>query len=95
MSQQQMVKPVPPKRPVCKCGGGRVKVDVLIWGDLGASVLAPERLFVRAALTGQKAECADVPGRAERWELMFRSGAVDVAVAANPPAVGQMMWRDW
>ena len=34
VSQPKMVKPVPPRRLVCKCGGGRRTVNVLIRGDL-------------------------------------------------------------
>ena len=58
-----MVKPVPPKRLVCRCGGGRAKVDVLIWGDLfqcvGVGVGATS--FVRAVLMGQKSAEVVVP----------------------------------
>ncbi|WEW73742.1 hypothetical protein Nanz197_95 [Mycobacterium phage Nanz197] len=58
-----MVKPVPPKRLVCKCGGGRTKVNVLIWGDLsqcvGVGVGATS--FVRAVLMGQKSAEVVVP----------------------------------
>lgn len=39
VSQQQMVKPVPPKRAVCKRGGGRGKVYVLTWGGLFQRVI--------------------------------------------------------
>jgi len=63
VSQQQMVKPVPPKRSMCKCGGGRGKVNVLIWGDLfrcvgdGAEAMA----LVRVVLTEQKSAEVVVP----------------------------------
>lgn len=58
-----MVKPVAPKRLVCKCGGGRRKVDVLIWGDLSWCVGegAEATRFVRAVLMGQKSAEAVVP----------------------------------
>jgi len=63
VSQHEMVKPVPPKRLVCKCGGGRRTVSVLIWGDLfqciGFRVGAV--LPVRATLMGQKSAEVVVP----------------------------------
>lgn len=63
MSQQQMVKPVPPKRLVCKCGGGRRTVNVLIWGGLSRCVgeFAGAMLLVRVVLTGQKSAEVVVP----------------------------------
>lgn len=57
VSQPQMVKPVPPKRPVCKCGGRRGKVNVLIWGDLSqcaACGLGGAVRPLRVVLMGQK-----------------------------------------
>jgi hypothetical protein len=63
VSQHEMVKPVPPKRLVCKCGRGRGKVNVLIWGDLSqcVGVRAEATRSVRAVLMGQKSAEAVVP----------------------------------
>jgi hypothetical protein len=63
VSQPQMVKPVPPKRSVCKCGGGRRTVNVLIWGGLSqcVGVRAEATWSVRAVLMGQKSAEAVVP----------------------------------
>jgi hypothetical protein len=70
VSQQQMVKPVPPKRPVCKCGGGRGKVNVLIWGDLSQCVTRVagwSGAALRVALMGQKSAEAVVPAGIVRF----------------------------
>jgi len=58
------MKPVPPKRPVCRCGGGRGKVNVLIWGDLFQCVVRVSGwsgAALRVALMGQKSAEAIVP----------------------------------
>lgn len=64
VSQPQMVKPVPPKRPVCRCGGGRGKASVLIWGGLFQCVilcLGWSGTALRVVLMGQKSAEAIVP----------------------------------
>ncbi len=71
VSQPEMVKPVPPKRSVCRCGGGRRTVNVLIWGDLLQCIdfRVEAAGLVRVVLMGQKSAEAVVPaGISGCWE---------------------------
>lgn len=104
MSEPNMVKPVPPKRPVCECGGGRVKVDVLIWGDLSQCAGAQRRSGVVREGGADGAEVSwgrSTSGNQKCWEGPNAGDwcfdvvlLVDVAVNAANPQSGQMMGRD-
>ena len=100
----KMVKPVPPRRLVCKCGGSGRTVNVLIREIClvrrrsECRAVAPRR----AVLTGQRSAEVVVPagpgllGRTETLGIdWWDSRTVIVAMIAATRVAGRPMWRYW